>query len=102
MTSSYLDDEALELCSVVLGIVSQIDDKPYLKDRYFELRKALADKVNKTRTPLTEAERDALSDVVIDYEWCMVERYGDHLKPGMAMSAEGNAIALAKAALSKL
>jgi len=102
MAESYLDQEALELCSVVMGIICRSGENPHLKKRYFELRKALADKVNKTRTPLTEDEREALYDVVKDYEWCMVESYGDHLKPGMAMSAEGKAIALAKAALSKL
>ena len=51
---------------------------------------------------LTEDERDALSDIVIEYEMDMLERYGDHLKPGMAMSREGKAIALAKSAIRKI
>ena len=102
MAESYLDQEALELCSVVMGIICRSGENPHLKRRYFELRQALADKVNKTRTPLTDDEREALSRVVSDYGWAILERYG-HLKPSdMAMSAEGRAIALARAALSKL
>jgi len=102
MAESYLDQEALELCSVVMGIICRSGENPHLKKRYFELRQALADKVNAARTPLTEDERDALSYVVSEYGWAILERYG-HLKPGdIAMTEEGMAITLARAALSKL
>lgn len=63
MAESYLDQEALELCSVVMGIICRSGENPHLKKRYFELRQALADKVNAARTPLTEDER---SKVLID------------------------------------
>jgi hypothetical protein len=68
--TSYLDDEALKLSSILFAAVSHSGSPDWIKHGYFAARAALVDKVNKERgvIPLTERQLRFLLSSGLDTE----------------------------------